>query len=288
MKLRAAIVALFTIVALVTSVVAQPATKVLVLPLDGNTPAAQRDAINASVVKLAKSKIGGDVTVGETTFNETAAAVGCDPATASCAEQVRTTLAVDELVYGSANTADGNTTITVMRASAGQEPRTQISVIKETDPPETAEGNLDPLFTSAQGGGSDGSGSGSDAPPGPSRAGIFGTTEGKLAVGLWAGGGLALIAGLSMWSSASGKQEDIDNAPRDTIGEINNLRELEDDAASSANWGNVLVVLGLAAGGAGTYFYFKHRKSREAAATTITPAPPPSGEGMTFVLRGAW
>ena len=96
MKLRAAIVALFTIVALVTSVVAQPATKVLVLPLDGNTPAAQRDGINASVVKLAKSKIGGDVSVGETTFNETAAAVGCDPALASCAEQVRTTLAVDE------------------------------------------------------------------------------------------------------------------------------------------------------------------------------------------------
>lgn len=281
MKLRAAIVALFTIIALVTSVVAQPASKVLVLPLDGNTPPAQRDGLNAGVVKLAKEKIGGDVTVGETTFNETAAAVGCDPALASCAEQVRTTLAVDELVYGSANTADGNTTITVNRASAGQPPRTQISVIKETDPPETAQTNLEPLFTPTPGVGS-GSASGSSG-----SKGIFGTTEGKLALGLWAGGALALVAGLSLWSSASSKQDDIDSHPRNTIAEINDLRALEDEAASNATWGNVLVVLGLAAAGTGTYFFFKHRrKGREAA--TVTAAPPPSGGGVTLQLSGAW
>jgi len=283
MKLRAAIVALFTIIALFTSVVAQPAAKVLVLPLDGNTPQAQRDAINASVVKLAKGSIKGDVTVGETTFNETASAVGCDPALASCAEQVRTTLAVDELVYGTANSADGNTTITVKRASAGQDPRTQHSVIKGTDPPETAEANLQTLFAPSQGSGS-GAGSGSAAPA--VREGIFSTTQGKLAVGLWAGGGLALIAGLSLWSSASGKQDDIDNHPRQTIAEINDLKALEDDAASTANWGNLFVVLGLAAAGAGTYFFIKHRKSREA--TTVTAAPAPTGDGMGLIVRGAF
>src|SRR5204863_4779756 len=128
------IVALVTIIALMTTVLAQASRKVLVLPLDGTASQAQRDALNAAVVKLAKDKlVGDDVTVGETTFNETAAAVGCDPALASCADQVRSTLAVDELVYGTATTENGTTTVTLNRVVAGNPaPKTQISVIGET------------------------------------------------------------------------------------------------------------------------------------------------------------
>ena len=89
--MRAAIVALVTTVALFTTVMAQ-SRKVLVLPLDGNAPAAQKTALDATVVRLAKEKGGGDVTAGDTTFNETAAAVGCDPEQPACAETVRTTI----------------------------------------------------------------------------------------------------------------------------------------------------------------------------------------------------
>ena len=83
------------------------------------------------------------VTVGDTTFNETAAAVGCSPDAPECAEQVRTTLAVDELVYGTADTADGSTTIVVKRVSAGNPPTSQISVINETDSGEGAAAGLE-------------------------------------------------------------------------------------------------------------------------------------------------
>ena len=283
--MRAAVVSLITIIALMTSVLAQP-TKVLVLPLDGNTPAAQRTALNASVAKLSKDKIGGDVSVGETTFNETAAAVGCSPELASCAEQVRTTLAVDELVYGTANTADGTTTVTVMRASAGAAPRTQISVIRETDRAEEAEGGMAPLFAPEGAGSGSGEGSGSAAPV-PAGPTFFSTTERKLAVGFLAGGAISLVIGFSLWSGASSLQTDIDDHPRTTLVEINDLKALEDEAGGKALWGNVFVVLGIAAGGVGGYFLWKDKKNRENA-TTITPQPTAAGTGMTFVVRGSW
>lgn len=285
--MRAAIVALFTTIALMTSVLAQ-SRKVLVLPLDGTTPAAQRNALNASVAKLAKTKLGGDVSIGETTFNETAAAVGCSPELASCAEQVRTTLAVDELVYGSANTADGNTTVTVMRASAGSEPRTQISVIKDTDPASSAESNMDPLFGAPGDGSAAGSGEGSGSATPRTHQGVtfFSTTERKLAVGLFAAGAIGLVIGLSLWSGASSLQDDIDAHPKATLAQINDLKALEDRAGSKALWGNIFVVLGIAAGGAGGYFLWKDRNNR--ATATVAPAPAESGAGMTFVLRGRW
>jgi hypothetical protein len=288
MKSRAAIVALVTIIALLTSVMAQT-RKVLVLPLDGNAPAAQRTALNESVAKLSKDKLGGDVTIGDTTFAETAAAVGCDPAQPACAETVRTTLQVDELVYGSAKTADGSTTVIVTRATAGAEPKSQISVISETDSGAEAEGNLGPLFTtdaatgSQEGSGSAGSGS---ETPRPRPAGnFFDTTERKLGVGFGAGGVIALVVGLSLWSSAGGLQDQIDGAPDGTLAQIEALKDLEDRAASKALWGNVFFFAGVAAVGIGGYFFWKDHKNRS---TTVAPVPTEDGAGMTLVLGGRW
>lgn len=284
--MKAAIVALVTAIALVTSVMAQTSPKVLVLPLDGNAPDAQRTALNESVAKLAKSGIAGEVTIGETTFNETASAVGCDPALASCAEQVRTTLAVDELVYGTASTAGGTTTVTVSRVTAGSAPVTQVSVISESDPAENAETGIAPLFGPAtvEGSGSE-TGSGSAERPRPGSS-FFDTRERKLGVGIGAGGVLLAAIGLALWSDVGGMQDEIDAAPRETLVQINALKELEDDAAGKAMWGNVLFVGGVAAIAVGGYFLWKDRKNREA--TTVTPAPAPDGTGMTFVLRGSW
>jgi hypothetical protein len=286
--MRIAIVAFVTSIALLTSVIAQP-RKVLVLPLDGNAPAAQRGKLNASVAKLAKSKLDGDVTIGDTTFEETAAAVGCDPAQSSCAETVRTTLQVDELVYGSAKTVDGSTTVMITRVSAGSEPRSQISVIGEKDDASAAEAGLEPGFTTvaspvdaAIAANSAGSNAETKKDTGP---GFFSTRERKLGVGFGAGGVIALVIGFAYWSSASGMQDDIDSHPDMTLAQIDDLKSLEDDAASKALWGNVFVILGLAATGVGGYYLWKDRKNRRAAA--LTPAPVEGG-GMTLVLGGRW
>lgn len=283
--MRAAIVALVTTVALFTTVMAQ-SRKVLVLPLDGNAPAAQKAKLDETVVRLAKEKGGGDVTAGDTTFNETAAAVGCDPEQPACAETVRTTLAVDELVYGSATTENGSTTVIVTRASAGAEPTSQISVIAETDGGEAVEPTLTPLFAGSAAEGPQGSGSAAPAAERPRpTSNFFDTTERKLGVAFGGGGVIALVVGLSLWSSASGLQDDIDSAPDETLTQINALKDIEDRAASKALWGNVFFVVGAAAIGVGGYLLWKDHRNRS---TVIAPAPAENGTGMTLVLGGRW
>jgi hypothetical protein len=291
MRARVSIVALVTIIALLTSVMAG-SRKVLVLPLDGNAPAAQKAKLDESVVKLSKDRLGGDVTKGDATFNETAAAVGCDPAQPSCAETVRTTLQVDELVYGTATTEDGSTTVIVTRAAGGSQPKSQISVISETDSGEGAAENLGPLFAPNAGseGSQDGSGSGSAGSgsatgrPHP-RSNFFDTRERKLGVAFAVGGVVAIALGLSFWSSAGNLQDEIDAAPDATLAQIQALRDLEDRAASKALWGNVFFVVGVAAAGVGGYFFWQDHKNRSA---TVAPVPTEDGTGMTLVLGGRW
>jgi hypothetical protein len=280
--MRTAIVALVTAIALVSSVFAGP-RKVLVLPLDGNAPAGQKSQLNDSVAKMARTKIDGDVTIGDTTFAETAAAVGCDPASADCAETVRSTLAVDELVYGNAKTEDGQTTVTVHRVQQGAAPTSQISVIAETDSGDKVEPGIEPVFTGVP------ATTGSAAGPVETRTrqpgNFFDTRERKLGVGLAAGGVVLIAIGLSYWSSKGDLQDQIDNHPTRTLADLQSLQALEDRAGDKAMWGNIMVGVGLGLGAVGGYFLYKDHQNRS---TTVTPAPVEAGTGMTLVLGGRW
>lgn len=289
--MRTIIVALVTTIALLANAIAGP-RKVLVLPLDGGAPAEQKAQLHDSIVKLAKAKLDGDVTVGDTTFSETAAAVGCDPQAAECAETVRSTLGVDELVYGDADTADGTTTVTVHRAAANTPAVVQTLAIADSATGDAAQAQLEPAFGSAPpaataGGPADVPADGAAPAPGqaePNRN-FFDTRERKLGVGLAGGGVLALVIGLSLWSAKSDLQRRIDNHPSRTLDDLNDLTALEDRAGSRALWGNVMVVLGLGLGGAGVYFLYKDHKNRSA---TVTPAPVEAGTGMSVVVSGRW
>jgi hypothetical protein len=292
--MRTAIVALVTTVALLTSVIAGP-RKVIVLPLDGNAPAAQKSQLNDSIARVARAKSDGDVTIGDTTFAETAAAVGCDPATPACAETVRSTLAVDELVYGTAKTDGGRTTVTVYRATEGSEPTSRVSVLAETDSGDKVEPAIERVFT-GEATGSDTVGSGSDvgsgsaAPVRPRPKGnFFDTRERKLGVGLAGGGVVAIAIGISFWASKSDLQDQIDareeNGQTRTLTELEALQDLEDRAGSKAMWGNIMVGVGLGLAAAGAYFLYKDHQNRSA---TVTPAPVEAGTGMTLVLGGRW
>lgn len=302
--MRTAIVALVTAVAFVTSVAAGP-RKVLVLRLDGDAPADQKSQLDESVQAMARAKLAGDVTIGDTTFLETATAVGCDAKDPACAETVRSTLSVDELVYGSATVQDGNTTVTVYRITKDAPPATQTTVIAATEPGAQAEPALEPVFTDGSSGsdsssdnlGSAATGSGSDvdagtdvasesAAPAPSpRSNFFDTRERKLGVGLAGGGVIALVIGFSLWASKSDLQDQIDSHPTRTYADFQDLTALEDRASSRALWGNLMVGLGLALGGAGAYYLYKDHQNRSA---TLTPAPVESGSGMTLVFAGRW
>lgn len=312
--------AVVALVLVLATVVAAAPHKILVLPLDGDADPALRTKLDQTMHKLAKS-LEGQVTMGNTTFSETAAAVGCDPGAPACANSVMSTLAVDEIVYGTATTVNGQTTIVIRRATKNGQPRELQTTIGAQEPPDKAEQGLAPVFHPptkepasagsgsaapiaagsgsaapvAAGSGSaapnlEGSGSatppaeGSAAPP-PPPAPPVDEHDRNLGLGLTIGGGLAFVVGIALWASEQSVQSDIDNHPTRTIGDINDLKSLEDRAGNYAFFGNVMVVAGLAVGGVGAYYLYKYHKQ---SSTTIAPAPAEHGAGMTLVIGGRW
>lgn len=287
--MRVAIVIVITALVIAATVTAGN-RKVLVLPVDGNASAAQRTSINDSVLSMAKTGIDGDVTAGDTTFNETAAAVGCTPDQPTCAETVMNTLSVDELVWGTAQTENGSTTVTVHRAAKGQPAQQQMAVIDQTAGGDAAASALQPMFqreAPATGSGSDAMGSGSDVgSAGPIHKSFFSTKESKIGLGLGAGSVVCLVIGLSLWSSEGRLQDQIDMHPNMTLMQLQDLHDLEDQAASKALWGNIFVFVGLAAGGASAYYFWKDHKNRKTA--VLAPVPTEDGAGVKMVLGGRW
>ena len=122
--------------------------KILVLPLEGNAPTALRTTLGAEVTSLAQTL--GTLTPGDTTFSDTADAVGCDPAKPTCVDTVMSTLGVDELIWGTATTQAGTTTVEVYRASRGQPPQTATATLAAHADPETARPELARLFPAAK------------------------------------------------------------------------------------------------------------------------------------------
>lgn len=286
--MKTALVVVVTLLALAGTAVAGP-RNVLVLPLDGNAPAEQMAQLNESIAKMARGAADGEVTIGDTTFSETAAAFGCDPATPGCAETVRSTLAVDELVYGKATTANGTTTVMVYRATSGSVPIARTAVIAETDSGDKAEPVLAPAFHA-----------GPTAPPPPGTdAGavaatverprptdnLFDTRERRLGLGLAGGGVIAAVIGFSLWASASSLDDQIEDHPRTTLAQFRDLTALEDRAGTRALWGNILVGVGVGLGAVGGWYLYKDHQNRNA---TLTPAPVEAGTGMTLVYGRRW
>jgi hypothetical protein len=280
-------------IAAVAATVAAGPHKVLVLPVDGSADPAMRAKLTTVVQDLAKT-VPGEITNGDTTFAETASAVGCDPNKPACVDSVLTTLAVDEVVWGTATTTDGVTTFVVKRATKGTPPHEQTAILASTEQPEQAGPRIGPLFgvTGIPPAGSDtgtGTGSGS-AELGGSAAGssapvamVPWSQDKKLGVGLAVSGGALIIVGIALWASESGVQSDIDAAPDQSPSDIQHLKDLESKAQGYAWGGNIAMVLGLGAGGYGAYLLYKDHKEH----TMLTPAPAPGG-GVTFVLRGSW
>jgi hypothetical protein len=282
------LVAVFLVVALTTPAVAAP-RKVLVLPLDGSAPAETRKKLSASFQRMARV-LDGEVQNGNTSLADTATAIGCDPDKATCIENVRATLGVDELVYGNADEEAGTITVIAKRYRKGKPLRELTVTQAATEPPNKIEPQLLPVFGNeplpahvpeavvepevtapveplAQ------PQPALESAPSPRRAR-------NLWIGVTAGGGLLTAIGLALWAQAGSLQDDIDSADTDTSNDIDELRDLEDRASSRAWAGNIFVFAGLAVVGYGVYRLF----TLPATSVTITPAPT---EGGAAVFVGA-
>jgi hypothetical protein len=282
------LVVALAVIALAATAAAAAPRKVLVLPLDGTADPAVRARFDLEIKRLAKS-IDGTVTPGTTTFAETATAVGCDPHTAACVDDVIATLGVDELVWGIATTRRGKTDVVVrravkQRAGAPRVPTSEATATVDADTPvERAAGQLNPLF---------------GLPPDPAIAAAVTTPEETTAPGvtgsdsssnhhtialaMTAGGGFLVLVGLILWANESSIQGDIDGHPTRTVADFQDLQSLEDRASGYAITGDLLVLGGLVLGGYGGWQLYKdHQQS-----VTIHPAPMPGGAGVVLEWRG--
>ena len=282
---RSSLLALLALVALTTSAVAGPG-KVLVLPLDGDADAATRAKYSASVQRLART-LNGQVTPGDATFTDTATAIGCDPKEPRCAEDVRATLGVDHLVYGTVTKEDGKLVLVVRRASRGKQRREVTATVEASDSPTRAEPELLPLFQESADEPADGTPPPPDQPPPPETPPETPRTPlrrekvlGYAAVG---GGATLLLISFALWSSASGLEDDIDAHPVDDLDDFASLVEIEDTARARAWTGNAMFLAGLAVGGLGGWLLYREYKTQH---TVIAPAPAPGGAAL--MLRGVF
>jgi hypothetical protein len=271
--------------ALTSSAFAGP-RKVLVLPLDGDAAPEIRAKYSASVQRLART-IEGKVTPGDVAFTDTATAIGCDPKQPKCAEDVRATLGVDELIYGTVTKQDDKVVVVVRRVAKDKEPREVSATLETADDPERAEPEFLPLFREKPGDPADGDvvlvnddpdgnkeDKGDKGEPPPRTPLRRDQVLGYAAIG---GGGTLLLISFALWSSASGLKDDIESHPVEDHDDFLRLEEIEGRASTRAWTGNALFLAGLAVGGLGGYLLYRDRKAQHAV---VAPAPIPNGAAL--------
>ena len=299
--MRRAVVSL--VLALVGVATASP-SKLLVLQSEGRAEAKTRTKVDAAIVKLARA--GTDqISVGEITYNDAAALVGCKSEDASCKDEVIASLAVDEIVITTVTPKPGGLEIAVRRVGKGAPREATATVAADavdqldaiaplfsatapitsapiTEPvtPVAPKPDLKPEIKITK------------PAPEPARplehpAGNVdedhARRRNRLRIAGMAGGGGMLVLGLILWSGASGAQSDASNMKVNSRADLEALRALEAKGDRDARWGNVFVLGGLALGGVSTYFFIKARRANHASRTArVVPVVLDHGAGISF------
>lgn len=264
------------------------AAKVLVLTFRGPNAAKLQAAVASSLAAA-----GRDASPSDTSFEDAAILLGCDPTTEACAAEVLSTLSVEEVVYGAANKSGE---VVLVRVVAGQPRRTSTVRIDGEQPLEAAlEPGVRELYADE---------ATPVAPPAPAPApesavpppaagppaGSWSTdaptasSSKRWALVLWGGAGTAALAGMGFWLHASSLRDDLDSSPDETAADRQRLDDLQSRAETSATLGNVLVVTSAGLAGAGAYFWIKHRRLRRDGAISVLPVLRPDGAGLVLTM----
>lgn len=312
MKRSSSLVAALLVVTMSTAY-ADP-HKVLVLQSEGRVDPAMRSKVDASILKLAKTVAGADVSSGDTTLSDASAAVGCKPDAAPCRDEILGMLSVDELVWATLTPKPGGTEIEVHRASKGGGMAEAKMLLASNGSADKLDG-IAPLF-----GGKPAEPVTTPTEPVTTRTGLGEptspldpTTTGptttdpavqplptpgqpvdtpnrgrqRLELAGMIGGGALVLIGFMCWGAASDLQSQVDKAPTQTKPQINALRDLESRGDAYAAWGNVLFLGGAVVGGLSTYFFIKDRRAHHHATTArIAPTLFDHGAGLALTFGG--
>ncbi len=101
-----------------------------------------------------------------------------------------------------------------------------------------------------------------------------------------AGGGAGLIAiGAVLLVASQNKQSEVDEAPTDTVEDLENLSDLEASGRRYARWGNLFVVVGGVAAAAGGFLVWKQGRTTDGE-VTVAPSAGDGGVGAAVLVRG--
>lgn len=319
---RSSLVAVLLVVS--TATASADNRKILVLQSEGKVDGGMRAKIDASIFKLARGISSADVSPGDTTLSDAAAAVGCKPDTVACRDEILGMLSVDELVITTLTTKPGGTEIEVHRVSKGGSSSDAKMILAIGSSPDKLDG-LAPLFGGKASSepvatlpplpqpdpiappGTDPVGSPSTMPPppvsvadttsspalqpAPSPAGPSddsGRGRRRLELGGMIGGGALVLIGFMCWGSANDIQSQINDSPTQTKPQLDALARLESRGDSYAGAGNVLFLGGAIIGGISTYFFIKDRRAnRHTSTARITPTVLDHGAGIALTFGAA-
>lgn len=302
-------ISMVLLVAMTASAAADP-HKILVLQTEGRADAATRTKIDATLVRLASTG-AAQVSPGEITFTDAAAAVGCQAEVPACRDEVLGMLAVDEVVYATTAIKPGGTEIEVHRVTRGGVTRESKMMLPSGQSADSLDG-LAPLF-------SDGKSAEPVAPtpPRPSEPPVTTTlppvgepqpspiatqspmyapqvdspptsSHRRLYIAGMIGGALSATIGFGLWGQAGTIQEDIDSHPNATAAQLDDLKALEKRGDSYAAWGNLLFLSGIVVGGVSAYFFIRNRKRQSSTQSArIAPAIFDHGGGITLTIGGS-
>ena len=298
-RTRFAVVSIAGVAALTAmsnAAMAQRARSLTVFPLEGE-PAALRAPLTKSVVDSSRSR-GLKVTEAGSAFADTALLLGCDPETAGCQKRILGQIGTSQAIYGTIAPAGPDrpdsvvVSLTLIKRKSAPV-KQSFTVVGSSDPQRAAQelsGFIPALFGDAP----VVSAEPIVVPPDKSPSDESGGGPLRMDSTNWAlvGGGGGLVAtGAILWLSADSKQGEIDDAPTDTVADLERLEDLESSARTRANIGNVLVAAGLIAASVGVVRAFMQGRSSSESPPPpgnrpeVTPMPVQGGAGLTLTWR---
>ncbi len=297
-RIAAVAVAVATVTAPASLVLADDGQSVLIVPLAGQAEGDLADAPARLTVALEKAvaNAGLDGVLAQVSREELTAVAGCAAESLGCFLQVAETLGATSVVVGEMATRDGGgLEITLSIGAKGSEPRTatfaaigaNLAAIEadfetkataflsgEEIPPEpTPEPMPDPIGTPA---------------PTIDSGFSFGRVKGYS----WgiAGSGFAIAAtGIVFLIIADGKQSDVDEHPTDTVEDLETLADLEDAGKRYNRLGNAMLVVGGIATAVGIVLVIKQARAgpeQREHGVSVTPVPLRGGAGVVVTYNG--
>lgn len=253
---------------------------------------ATSDAIRAQGAEPVNAKVGAD---------EIAAVAGCPAESRECFDLIASTVDVSEVVFGTVEPAESGTGVDVVLTSVRpNETPWQRRVHLEAQDEDRAVAAFSPMvsrFLQRQ--------EPQEAPDltvkepqpppppalqlQPDRSPFSIRRVKPYAWALTGGGALLIGTGIYMFMKAADKQDELDDAPDQTVSDLARMEEIENDGKRYTSLGNGFVISGAAIAIAGIALGARQamtRPEQRPPTTTVAPVALRGGAGLSVVFRG--